>query len=99
MKSIVYFSIAIRIIILFALGVGGNFFMDWVNVNYPNFFGDYVEATPSYCKEGSKFRYSSEWGARHYWVNIGFVCLFLLSLIDAFIFTRKVILKHYNINI
>lgn len=87
MKTKVFLGIAIRIIVLFGIGMMGTFIPE----NLRDFFGD----TP--CHEGC---YGPDenwiWGARHYWYFWGMFILFILALVNVVVGVVNLINKNYD---
>jgi len=89
MKWPLYFGIALRIIILFAVGMFGTYIPDYLR----GFFGDvYTGDTSSYL-----FKTDTEWdwGARHYWYFWMMFVLFILSIANLIVSIVRLIRKYY----
>lgn len=91
MKNIVFFGIAIRIIILFSTGFLISFANPWLH----SFFGD-VQSTS--CNIGDVDR-CWHWHTSHYWYAWCMFFLFLLSIINCIISIVNIIEKNYNTKI
>ena len=90
MKYQVYFGIAIRIIILFAVG----FIWSYSNPALQDFLGD-TPCPLGIC--GGEFGDKHiEWKPAHYWYSWCMFFLFILSLINAIIGSVNLITKHYS---
>ena len=89
MKPQVYFGIAIRIIILVAIGM----LITYVNPHLREFFGDTLRDRAEHMDFGIDPMY--DWNARHYWYFWGMFMLFILSLINCIIGISKLVTKHY----
>jgi len=89
MKHQVYFGIAIRIIILFSIGMIGTFVSELPGMR--DFFGD----TNSHGGHPNIFDSDIDWGARHHWYFWMMFALFILSFINVFVGCIKTIDKHY----
>lgn len=99
MKTNVYLGIAIRIIVLFVVGMISTFIPNQLR----DFFGD----TPfkTITVDSSIYSYSINndgsidqnwiWGARHYWYFNMMLLLFLLSLLNVIVSIRNLVLKNY----
>lgn len=86
MKNQVYFGIAIRLIILFVLGMLFTFIPDHLR----EFFGDtHVPDINTVIDKEWK------WGARHYWFAWMMFFLFVLSVINFAVSVVNLVLKHY----
>jgi NADH:ubiquinone oxidoreductase subunit 3 (subunit A) len=100
MKYQVYFGIAIRIIILFGVGMLWTF----INPELRKFLGD-IPCTiiltnqdthiKYYACSNSAFDDAWIWGARHYWYFWMMFLLFILSVINTIFGIATVIRKHY----
>lgn len=102
MKYQVYFGIAIRIIILFSIGMLWTF----INPALRDFFDDHqcksiaineYTKRPYFNCENSAFSVDEGWiwGARHYWYWWMMFLLFCLSLINIVLGIIRVVDKHY----
>jgi len=89
MKYQVYFGIAIRIVILFGVGMLWTF----ISPQLREFLGD------TYCGQqncsGSSFDSYWIWGARHYWYFWMMFLLFLLSTVNVVMGIINLFEKHY----
>lgn len=81
MKHQVYFGIAWRIMALCLLGMIHSYLPDHLR----EFFGDVYNERYGWW----------EWGVRHDWYTVMMLMLFILSLVNAIISVRKLVLKHY----
>lgn len=88
MKNQVYFGIAIRIIILFCIGMFATFLPEHLR----DFFGDHRLSNS--FDGGTDVTWS--WGKRHYWYYWMMVFLFILSLINFVLQIVRLINKHYS---
>jgi hypothetical protein len=90
MKLKVFFTIAIRLIVLFIVGILGTYLPEILNNINPKILGDFIKTTyynyPIYS-----------YGTRHYWLNTLMFFLFLLSCISFIMSIIKIIKKEYNI--
>lgn len=89
MKLQVYFGIAIRIILLGAIGT----LFSFATPALRDFWGD----VPRECKNPFNVDDGWTWGARHYWYFWTTVLLFLLSLVNAIMGIARLLNKHYKI--
>jgi len=87
MKKNVYFLLALRIIILFAIAMVFTVVPEYLNKLNPKILGDYV----------GKYYTEPSWGIRHILLNIMGVLLFILSAFDAVIFGYNIVKNNYNI--
>ena len=89
MKHKVFFSIAIRIIILCFLGMMHTYLPEHLR----GFFGDTI------CPDGKcgGIDEAWEWGVRHYWYYTMMISLLLLSLANLIISTVNIVRKNYTI--
>jgi len=87
MKNQLYFGIAIRLVILFSLGILFSFVPEHLRV----FFGDLN--IPD--KSGGPIDRDWVWGARHYWFAWMMFFLFILSLINFVMSVYNLIIKYY----
>ena len=87
MKNEVYFGIAIRIIVIFLIGMLWTFVPDQLR----DFFGDTL------CIDKKCYGLDSlwNWGARHYWYWWMMFLLFMLSVFSAIMQIVSLIEKHY----
>ena len=89
MKNEVFFAIALRIIILFALGMAATYIPEHLR----DFFGD------SPCKKCDDFSIMDEgydWGVRHYWYAWMTFFLFILSCTNIVMQIDIIYKKHYQ---
>jgi len=89
MKTNVYLGIAVRIIILFTLGM----LWTYIPEQLRDFFGDIKLSRPN--TQGMDKWY--EWGARHIWYAVMMFLLFMLSLINVIMQIRLLILNNYEL--
>ena len=87
MKNEVYFGIALRIVVIFVVG------MMWTYVpgELRDFFGDQLSSE----RTGFGVDRGYKWGARHYWYAWMMFLLFVLSVISAVMQCAKLIGKHH----
>lgn len=92
MKTSLYLYIILRIVVLFSLAMASTFLPDY----FRGFFGD-TKVVPNHngYVYGGMIDPDWNWGSRHYWFFWMMVLLFLLSLVDAIISIRNVVLRHY----
>lgn len=88
MKTIVYLHIAIRIIVLVAIGM----MLTYIPEHLRTFFGD---TTPSKNTLFIGMDPSWDWGIRHYWYWWGIFLLFILTLINFIWSVANICNKHY----
>lgn len=86
MKNIVFFGIAVRIIVLFSTGFLISFANPWLH----EFFGDKPQAY-----DGS-LDGSWKWAAAHYWYFWCMFFLFLLSVVNFVVSTVNIVKKNYD---
>jgi hypothetical protein len=86
MKKNVYFLLALRIIILFAIAMLFTLVPEYLNKLNPKILGDYV----------GKYYTEPQSGIRHILLNIMGALLFILSAIDAFMFAYNIVKKNYD---
>lgn len=95
MKTNIFLNIALRIILIFGIGI----LMSFVHEHLRVFLGDtkFVPYNNGYFlkDETGAIDVKWEWGARHYWYFWMCVCLFALSLINAVLSIVKLIEKEY----
>ena len=92
MKTNVFLHIAIRIIILFTIGM----FMTFVPELLRDFFGDTPHVcTRKFCNE--QFDIDWNWGKRHYWYNTMMMLLFMLGLVNVVVSIIKILNKNYKL--
>ena len=91
MNTEVYLGIAIRIIVLCALGMIGTYIPEHLR----DFFGDKLLGPEVTFKTSPDEDW--EWGARHIWYFWGMTLLFVLSLINVVVGCIKLINKHYKL--
>lgn len=89
MKPQVYFGIAIRIIILCAIGMMFTFIPDHLR----SFFGDTLREEPEWSGPDRYY----DWGVRHYWYAWMVFILFVLSAVNVIVSILSLLKKHYNI--
>lgn len=90
MKTKVYLGIAVRLIILFGLGM----LMSSVTPQLRYFFGDTICTHKKTCAEfGMDIDY--HWGVRHYWFFWLMTMLFLLSLLNTIVAIFNLVTKEY----
>ena len=87
MKNEVYFGIAIRIIVIFLIGMLWTFVPDQLR----DFFGDKLSTE----RNGFGFDRDYKWGSRHYWYWWMMFLLFMLSVFSAIMQIVSLIEKHY----
>lgn len=91
-----YLAIALRIIILFAVGL----MMTFVFPHLRYFFGDTLKSIPDVVINGTPvYRGVDErwdWGARHYWYFCCVFILFILSLINCVLSIYNLVSKQYS---
>jgi hypothetical protein len=99
MKTKVYLAIAIRLILLFGVGMLSTFLPQY----FRDFFGDTlhvhtVECAKCYsgCVNSNDYDALYDWGVRHYWYFNLMLCLFVLSLINFVFSVINVIKKNYD---
>ncbi len=94
MKTNVYLGIALRVIILFGIGM----LMAFVKPQLRDFLGDTVHVCKSeYCGHGGGFINDGyDWGAMHYWFFWMCFFLFILSLINCIVSIRMLVIKNYD---
>lgn len=99
MKTKVYLGIAIRLILLFSLGMAITF----VTPHMRGFFGDKLHVhtkmclnTFSGCTNYHEPDNLWEWGVRHYWYFWLTILLFLLSVANFIMAVVNIIKKNYN---
>ena len=80
MKQKTFFSIAIRIIIIFTIFMFAIFIPD----NLREFFGDTLRETPT--THAPRIDEWWNWGTRHYWYCWMCVLLFTLSMVDLIVY-------------
>lgn len=90
MKHPVYFGIAARVVLLFAVGM----LLTYIPEHLRDFFGD----TPC-TKNCYNVDADWDWGARHYWYFWMNVVLFFLSFINLIISAASLVKKHYDIKL
>lgn len=88
MKPQVYFGIAIRIILLFAVGIA----MTFVTPHMRTFFND----TPHIGMATTVMDEDWDWGIRHYWFHFMLILLFALSAINIMVGIINLVDKHYK---
>ena len=91
MKTVVYVGIAIRLILLFSIGM----VMTYVRPLLRPFFGDVYVGKKQYTDFGINDGY--DWGAAHYWFFWMCVFLFILSLINCIMSIYNLLNKHYKL--
>jgi len=95
MKTNVYLHIAIRIIIMGALGMLFTYIPDQLR----DFFGDVLHKHTTdcnpYCRIGSGIDSPWTWGIRHYWYYWTVFLLFILSIINVIISIVNKINRNY----
>lgn len=99
MKTKMFFTIAIRLILLFTSAMILTFLTDSIR----DFLGDKLHVCSADCATAySKCENSSDmfdktydWGIRHYWYFWMLVCLFVLSAIDLGLHINNLITKNY----
>ena len=89
MNTRLYFEIAIRIIVIFAIGMIGTYIPDYLR----DFFGD----TPIRRHTFLNIDREWTWGVRHYWYAWMMFFLFVLSVINAGMSIYNLIKKYYKI--
>lgn len=89
MKHVVYFSIAIRLILLFSVAI----FMSFIPEHLRDFFGDTL--VPVNEQFGLDPEYN--WGARHYWYFWLMVLLFVLPIVNLGLSIKNILEKHYDL--
>lgn len=88
MKHKVFFGIAVRIIVLFSIGMAFSFIPD----NLRGFFGDvYVER-----QFNSFIEHEWQWGVRHYWYFCMMFFLFILSAVNTALSIARIINREYG---
>lgn len=88
MKHIVFFGIAVRIVILFLFGMAFSFIPDKLH----GFFGDvYVERD-----YGVLVVSEWQWGVRHYWYFWMMFLLFVLSAVNTALSIARIINREYG---
>lgn len=87
MKPQVYFGIAIRLILLFSVGM----LLTLATPYMREFFGDTIKEIR--CDDSYDGCWN--WGARHYWYFVMMSFLFVLSVINVIVGTVNLIDKHY----
>lgn len=94
MKHNVYFGIALRIILLFSIGI----LMTYVTPFLHTPFGDMPYPEDSY-----EYRYLNDaidpywnWSATHYWFNAMCIALFMLSVVNCIVFIVKLVRANYD---
>lgn len=99
MKTNVYLGLAIRIIVVFAIGL----FATYLPEHLREFFGDTLHTCKmsggSYnrCLTHSEFDSTYDWGARHYWYHLMMMSLFALSVVNAVMGARELIKSNYDL--
>lgn len=88
MKTKVYLAIAVRLIILFGVGM----MVTFITPHMREFFGD----VPNVSKKDFGVDSAWDWGARHYWYFWLMVFLFILSLINFVMSVINIIEKNYD---
>jgi hypothetical protein len=101
MKTQVYLGIAIRLIVLFGVGM----LLSFIPEQLRGFFGDetcigktykmYGETRKGCPYEGFGIDQDWKWGVRHYWYYWMMFLLFLLSLVNIILSIIGLVTKHY----
>lgn len=98
MKTNVYLGIALRIVILFSIGM----LMAYVKPQVHDFLGDKVHvcSVNSYCNHDRNLFIDDgyDWSGMHYWFFWMCFFLFILSLINCVLSIREVVLKNYDLS-
>jgi len=96
MKIKVFYSIAIRIIILFTIAIFSTFIPDYLR----EFFGDTLhecgERCTRYCANYNTPDKLYDWGARHYWYATMTTTLFTLALASVILSIMDILKKNYD---
>lgn len=87
MKRKVFYTIAIRILIL---GIIGSL-MSFIPEHLRGYFGDVQLPQPKSFGIDSGW----DWGVRHYWYFWTMTILFILTIVDLFVTAISVITKEY----
>lgn len=91
MKTIVYVGIAIRLILLFSIGM----VMTYVRPLLRPYFGDVYVGKDN--DRNSFITDGYEWGAAHYWFFWLCFFLFVLSLVNFVMSVLNLLNKHYKL--
>lgn len=87
MKTQLYLLILLRIIILFSIPILLS------QLNWHKIYGDVHISDPKDYKGDCDREWN--WSLSHFWGNVGFSFLFLVSLIDAIVFCFRKTYKYY----
>lgn len=87
MKWQVYLSIATRIVILCGIAMAFTY--------VPNHLRPFFDDVAQRCSDRDMVDECWDWGIRHYWYQVMTILLLILSIIDAFVWIRRIVLKYY----